>query len=101
MILSLILHFALLSKPRQKTATNVWEVVCGSALSKHALLKGVSEAVNPALISGDEKASLDAEEMASINAAVVARLAGQRNIFLCVSDTLTKINTVLRERPSF
>ncbi|KLO17716.1 hypothetical protein SCHPADRAFT_845947 [Schizopora paradoxa] len=74
-ILSLIFHFALLSKPRQKTAASVWEIVCGSSLSKHAILKDVSEIVEPVFAPGDGKSSLEAEEMASINAALITRLA--------------------------
>ncbi len=76
-ILTLVLPFAIFSKPRQKTAAGVWEVVCGSPLSKHPLLKGVSDIVKSASSSGDEKSSLGADEMAGINAALVARLAGR------------------------
>lgn len=75
-ILSLILPFALFSKPRQKTAVSVWEVVSGSRLCNHPLLRGVSDIVKSAIGSGDERPSLGADEMAVINAALVARLAG-------------------------
>ncbi len=53
-ILSLVLPFAIFSKPRQKTAAGVWEVVCGSPLSKRRF----SRASSP----GDERSSLGADE---------------------------------------
>ncbi|THH02630.1 hypothetical protein EW145_g6726 [Phellinidium pouzarii] len=68
-LLGLVFPHVFFSKPRGKTASSVWDVVCASALGSHMLLRGTKEIINAT------NSSLGVEEMAKTNTALAKQLA--------------------------
>jgi len=76
-ITSLVLPFCLMSKPRLKTATAVWTTVLSSPLIGHPLLRGVAEIVKGLCPSpGEDKVTLEVEDMVKISSSLVDQFAG-------------------------
>ncbi|KAK7688534.1 hypothetical protein QCA50_008072 [Cerrena zonata] len=69
LIFDIILPFALFSKPRQKTASAVWEIIEGSEISKYELLLGCSDVLKW------ETQATSGDALAKVNLAIAARIA--------------------------
>ena len=58
------------TKSRQKSATAAWEIVQGSAISRHQVLKGTLE-----IVKSKDANARSVEDMVSVNKQVVDRIA--------------------------
>ena len=79
------LSYILFTKPRQKTATLVWQSLKDSKLADYELLMGCTDIVFGT--QPPDGAARSAEEMATLNITVTTRIAGR----LSLSPQATKL----------
>ena len=71
----IFLPYLLFTKPRQKTADNVWQLLDHSMFAQYELLKGCTDIVRAHLVA--DEASRSVEAMSIFNLAVTSCIAGE------------------------